>query len=474
MQGERLLLVATPALAMAAVALGLRVGAHGAVRAAIVWGAPSSAAGTGLAWQVSVFDDDHGVREPAALQDVEVTARARDRVARWSGATDEDGVAEALLALPQTSGITLELHAGGRLLARGDAAPSGPFARPEPASAWTRFARREGAIGLDVAVVGQRVASGFPASIWVRASDAATHAVIAGASIEPERDGSLSPAGPESRTDSRGWAHIVATPMGHAVALVLHARAQDGRTGDWAGALFVSPGAARLIARDRYGSDERPAIDVVFPNVRSTAYVEIDDARGRAWATAIPLPSSVETMPRASVLAPKLAPGLYWTVASSDPAGGGQLGPGTIVRPFFVAESDQAALAFGTDAAECAPPLDPRDVSRVLGVCLALAGATPVPRWMALDGFSAQHARDAAQRATGLFVSVGAIGVAMLLEALLLLRTAQRTRLALRAATADQREALGAGFERAGRLGIGVLVALLGFALLAAFLVRAG
>jgi hypothetical protein len=45
--GERLLLLATPVVAMAAVALGLRVGAGGGMRAAVVYGAPESGAGTG-------------------------------------------------------------------------------------------------------------------------------------------------------------------------------------------------------------------------------------------------------------------------------------------------------------------------------------------------------------------------------------------------------------------------------------------
>jgi hypothetical protein len=472
--GERLLLLATPVVAMAAVALGLRVGAAGGARAAVVYGAPESGAGTGLAWQIVAFDEDRGAREPVALPEIDATARAGGREGHWRGSTNEDGAAEMLLAIPSAQTLSLDVWAGGELLARGDARVPATVARSAPSSAWARFARREGAIALDVAVLGQRVASGFPASIWVRATDAATRAPLGDATIEPERDASLAPATPTTRTDARGWAHIVATPTGYGVALMLHARGATEKAGDWAGALFVSPGAAQLVARDRYAPDEEPTIDVVVPNVRTTAYVEIDDARGRAWAAAVSLVASHGEAPHASVHVPRLAPGLYWAVASSDPAADALLGPGTIVRPFFVAATDEAALALGTDKDECAPPRDPRESPRVLEVCLALAGATPVPRWIALEGFSAQHARDARKRSGGLAVALGAIAIAMVLETILLLRAARAARMRLREATSEEREALGAGVGRTGNVAIALFIALLGLALLGAFLVRAG
>jgi hypothetical protein len=474
-RGERLLLVVTPAVAMAAVALGLRVGAGQAVRAAIAYGAPTSGGGIGLAWQVATFEEDHGVREPVAVPEVEVTARsAGGDDARWRGSTNEDGTAEVLLAVPTTPVVALEVRAGSLVLARGEVGAPSSSARPPPATTWARFAQRQGSIALDVAVLGQRVASGFPATIWVRATDATTRAPVVGATVEPERDPSLSASTPAAPTDSRGWARVEATPVGHAVALMLHARTAEGRTGDWAGALLVSPGAAQLALRDRYTPDEWPVLDVVVPNVRTTEYVEIDDALGRAWAATVALTGSDTAMPRARIQVPRLARGLYWAVASSDPAGAAQLGPGTIVRPFFVATTDESALALGTDDEACTPPRDGRETSRVIAVCLALACATAVPRWTALDGFSAQHARDAQQRAYGLAVALGAIAVAMLLETVLLLRVARAARMRLRVAMHGAGDAGDTRGERARKVGIALLVALLGFALLAAFLVRAG
>jgi hypothetical protein len=467
---ERVLLVAAPAVAMATVALGLRVGAGGRPRAAVVFGAPASGAGTGLAWQVIVFEEDGRIRQPVALAMLEVTARAGGRLAHWSGPTNDDGVAEILLDLPNVPGLTVEVSADGELLAGGDVTvPELPRVQPE--ASWARFARRDGAIGLDVAVLGQRVASGFPASIWVRASDAESHSPLSGVTVEPETDASLTAVPLLAATDSRGWAHIVATPMGYGVALMLHGLGTDGRRGDWAGALFASPGAAQIVARDRYAPDEQPTLEVVMPSLRTVAYVEIDDMRGRAWAAAVPL-SPFGGMPRARVRAPKLAPGLYWAVAASDPAAGAKLDAGTIARPFFVAASDDRAVGFGLDS-ECLPSGDSRRISRVVEVCLALASATAVPRWTALDGFVARHARDGHRRELGLAVALAAIVVAMLLEAALLLRAARTAHERLREATAHEKDTLNARVGRVGGVAVALLVALLGFALIAAFLVRA-
>jgi hypothetical protein len=483
---ERILLVSTPAIAVATVALGLRIGAGSAVRAAVVVGAPASRSG-GLAWQVIVFDEDHGAREPVPHLEIEVIARAvRGDEIRWRGTTSEDGAAEVHLTLAATdvTGLHLDVHAGARSgtreLASGDVTEPDALVRPSSGSSWARFARRDGPVVLGVAVLGQRVATGFPATLWVHASDAASGAALAGVDIEPERDPSFVPATPHATTDARGWAQVVATPVGHAITVVLRAKTADGRTGEWAGGLFVSPGAVQLSMDDRVSPAEEPVIDVVVPTLRTTAYVEIDDAQGRAWAAAVPVSpgATAVQLPRATVHARRLGPGLYWAVEAGDPAGAARLGPGSIARPFVVAASDDAALAMGTDRQACAPVVDPREARRALSACLALAAPAPIPRWTALDGFAAQRARDASKRSRGLALALGAIVVAMTLEVLLLLRAsaASRARLQRAAESADAGEAEFAPrlVGRMWAVGIAVLVAILGFVLLAAFLVRVG
>jgi hypothetical protein len=236
----------------------------------------------------------------------------------------------------------------------------------------------------------------------------------------------------------------------------------------------VSPGAAELALGERVPPGQGPVIDVTVPTLRTTAYLEIDDAHGRAWAAAVPVKGGPGEMPRATVHVPPLAPGLYWAVEAGDPTGASELGPGSIARPFFVAASDEAALAFGTDPATCTPPADPRDTARVVSVCLALAGATPVPRWTALEGFTMQHARDAAKRSRGLGLALGAILLAVLLEALLLLKASASSRARLRVAEKEGGEGSGRLVGRAWTVGIALLVAMMGFALMAAFLARVG
>jgi hypothetical protein len=470
---ERVLLVATPAAAMATVALGLRFGAGTKHKAAVVSAAPQSRAGTGLAWQLATFEEDRGVREPVAIAGVTLVARTPARTARWEGSTNEDGVAEVALPFSEDDDLQLDVASQTELLASGEARKAPPgVARRAPTTAWARFARREGPVALDVAVLGERVASGFPAVVWVRATDASSGVPLAGVSVEPEPDSSLVPSSRSVRTDARGWAELVATPVGHAVAMTLNARATDGRQGVWAGALFVSPGAAQIRVRQRIAPDEEPALRVVVPTLRTTAYVEIDDARGRAWAAVVNLSAEAGAMPQAEVRAPRLAPGLYWAVVAGDPAGAAQLGPGTLTLPFVVAATDAAALAFGLDPSECTEPLVPRETPRVLSVCLALSGARSVPRWEAVEGFSRLHAAERLRRGRGMSLALTAIGAGVVLEVLLLLRAASATRARLRVTAEGAEEPLPLHAHPAWTVAIGVLVALLGFVLLAAFVAR--
>jgi hypothetical protein len=463
-------MVATPVVAVAAVGLGLRIGGGDIVRAALVTGAPASSAGTGLAWQIVVFDDDRGLREPVRLPTLDVVGTAGGTTARWHGATNEDGAAEALLALPEGP-VQLWVTSGKYVLAQGEATLPAHVDRPTPGTTWARFARREGDVVLDVAVLGERAASGFPASIWVHAHDA-NGAPLADVTIEPDRDASFTPAQSTVVTDAMGWAHVAATPLGFSVPLVVRATSKDGKKGVWAGGLFISPGASQIVAKDVYSPDETPSLQVAVPTVRTSSYVEIDDAHGRVWATAAPLPQTTTETPRANVVAPKLAPGLYWAIASDNPSGATQLGPGTLVRPFFVAASPEAALAFGTDPVTCAAPADPRLVPRVVGECLAVVAAAPVSRWTALDGFAFQRARDALARARGMAIGMSAIFLAIVLEAVLLLRASLVARARLRQTEATE-EAGGAHLVGAGwTVAVWVLLGMLGLALLGAFVMR--
>jgi len=467
---EKLLLVLVPFVAIVAVAVGLRVGAPNSVRSVVVYGAPS--AGTsGLAWQLVAFDEDNGARWPAAGVDLEAFARVGDTTARWRGRTNQDGAAEAQLALKASEGMRLEVRSGERLLAQGLVSFPAKLDTIVPPPVWMPFARRIGPALLDVAVLGQRVAPGFPASLWVRATDASTHARLAGVELAADRDASLLSALAMGPTTAGGWAEVRVKAVGLAVSLTLHARTPDGRTGDWEGGLHMSPGAAMLSTRVRWLPDEEPEIEIVAPSTQRIAYVEIDNARGRGWATTLSLTGDPDGTTRARVRVPKLSPGLYQAAVAADPMGATRLEQGTSVRPFFVAWSDQAAFAFGEDAIECVPPSDSRETAPALAACLAMTVSTPVPRWMALDGFSAQRANEAHARLIGLAIALGAILVAVLLEGTLVLRAAVSSRVRLSATGASSKS--DQTVARISGVAVALFVALLGFALFAAFLTRA-
>jgi hypothetical protein len=468
-RADRWLAMGAPVVAVATVGVGLEIGGRDGVRAAVVYGAPKAHGSPGTAWQVVVAEEKNGMREGIAGVPVEVVGRAGDHAATWHGATNRDGIAEAFLELPAADGVSLDVRSGAAVLAQGEVSPDRVPEQAKPSGPWAPFARREGAVLLDVAVTGERVAPSFPATLWVHATDGATHAPVAGADVAPEADPSLTSATEHARTDSRGWAELVVVPAGLAVSLALDAQAADGanvRKGVWIGGLVASPGGARVVTRPRWSPDDTIDVAVSAPSTRSTAYVEIDDARGRAWATSVDLTPTPGGPATGEAHAPKLERGLYWAVASGDSAGAAALGAGTAARPFFVARTDGEALALGTDDDACALPRDVRETSRAVDTCLALAVAAPVARSIALDGFAAQRARDGARRSRGLGVALGGVAAAVLLEVAILLRAAAASGAAV---TAEG----GIPVERRGfRIAVALLTGLLGFALLAAFLVR--
>ena len=485
--GERLLLVGTPFVAMTAVAAGLRVGAPEIMRWAVIYGAPVSRAGTGLAVQVAAFREEDGTRSPLSTTRLTVVGTVDRQTATWWGTTNSDGVGEASLPLPGWAGARLQVRTGNTLLALGDATPATPatpgvsYAAPATPAApgmsyptWTPFARREGDIVLDVAIVGQRVSPGFPSTICVRATDRTTKAPRPDAEIEAEDDPSWTPMGPAARTDPEGWTELEVRAVGLAVSLGLRARTRDGRTGAWVGGLFVSPGSAGLETRARWSPDDEPRIDVVAPGPRATEYVEIDDAGGRAWATTVTPTGDPTALPMATVHVPRLSPGLYWAVAAGDPEGASELGPSTTVRPFFVAASDDAALALGTNPAGCAARRDAGATSTALWPCLALAAARPVPRWTAVDGLPAVVATARARRSRGVRVAIGSIAVAALIEMALLLRMAAAARADFEIDAGGVARGSAGTIVRWWTIGIALLVGLLGLFLLAAFVVGAG
>jgi hypothetical protein len=481
------MLVLTPAAGLATVALGLRVGAPSTQRAAIVYAAPAPLHNQVRSLSIEVFRDQGGVREPVAGSPVDVEAETVDDAAQCRATTNDDGVAECVVNVgmpPLLRGLTVfgTDHARDAVLASGTPVepPAGPVLSPPVP--WLPFVRREGEVEIDAVLVGERAAPGFPATIWVHTVERDTRRPLAGASVELEGDASLTPAVAKGTTDARGWASIAVTPLGLAVTVTLRARGRRAVPGDgpeilgeWVAPFPMAPGAARVDTRPRWSPDEPIEIALTEPVAWRNAYVEIDDARGRAWATTV---SGGAARGDGTVIEglhpPALAPGLYWAVASAAPFGAAEGDGRTAYRAFFVAASDDAALALGASREACAAPSDPRDAARALGPCLALSARPAIARWEALDGFDALRAVDRGRRKSGLQIALFGLLAAALLEATLLLQGAARARVRWGIDGAAPVPAGGFAASRLWTVAVTVLVALLGFALIAAVLFRIG
>ena len=460
-----LALTATPAAAVATLALGLRIGARSEIHAAIVLSAPPSREARGLAWQVLVVREDHGVRDALAGARLHVDADVGGAARSWAGATNEDGVAEISLDAPGVkAGDTVRL----RVREDGDAADlASGAARVDPprgASAGRAAAtpsRIDGRVAVDVATLGGALVPGFATDMWIGAFDAATRAPIDRARIDAEPEPGLTFESTHATTCRAGYALFRATAMGHVLGARFTAEAPDGRRGEWFGALAVAGGASSVQIAPVVGAGAPFTVTVSNPTPRPVGYVEVDDGAGRAFARALTFAPDPSGFGRATVDVPPLAAGLHWFVTASEPRGAETLAGAAIARPFLVAAPGRSGEATCEESAALA-----RDVHGGFA------------RRVVLDGIKDARARaEAGRRRGATFAAIG-IAAAAMLEALLILAGARRSRSDI---LAIERELDGDGAARlaprgaALRVAIGLALAMLGFALLASLaLYRAG
>ena len=478
-RGHTIAMVVTPLVAMATLALGLRIGAGNAVHAALVYGAPPARGSTARAWQVVSVLEDRAVRESVPLKGLTVraTAPARGgapaREAVWSGDTNVDGVAEIRLDMPwlkdgEPLDVVVSSAADPAPLARGKVAWSTEPWASNPPAPFVRPSKRDGDVALDLAIQGGALTPGFPTSTWIRATDAASGAPLPGVTIDVEPEPGLTVPVPTTTTCAEGWAEISAQPIIHVVGLSLHAHAAGGKSGDWYGSPPVAPGASYVALPPTLDGREAHAFDVIAPTAREVAYVEVDDAEGRAVAAALTLEAKPGEQPHARFEVPPLAGGLHWLVTSGEPRGADSLRGAALARPFWVEPGAGEARADPAPRGPCA-----------LGAHLATHPAAAFHRWLALDGFKGREDANAKSHRIGLALSLGSLAVAAVLELLLILTGTQRTRDDLQRAARDLDDR-GAGASMTtrtstGSIAIGVLIALLGFGLLASLLMwRAG
>jgi hypothetical protein len=456
--GHRVAIVLTPILAIATLAVGMRVGARRTVHAAIVYGAPRAHGATAFAWRVVTLVEEDGEREGEQRSGVTVHARAKGKDATWKGDSNEDGVAEARLELPGVArGDAIELEVLGdgmdEPLAKGSVAwddaawmneAPGPFVRPS---------KREGAIALDVAVLGQKLVTRGDVPLMIRATSRDDGHPVGGVTIVADPDPGLEVRAPSVTTCALGWARLPVSPRIYIAALGLHAKHLDGRTGEWFGPLPVASGSIYAMVPDVVKGDEAQ----LGVQARTLTYAEIDDADGRAFAdwTKLPGPGG----DRAWLHPPPLSPGLKWFVTSSEPHPSEAFVGAAIARPFLVTGANMpAGVPSGDDP--CA-----------VGAYLALHPAGGFHHAEVLDGFVSRKDANGERKRRGLAIGLTSLAIATVLELVLLLQTARRGR-----GLAPDAIAGLAGSEAlmkrsgAGSVVVGVLLTVLGFGLIAAIL----
>ncbi len=506
-----ILKVGAPIIAILTLMIGLRIGAGEAVRAAVLFGAPlahpAPNGNTRLAWQLLTFLDDRGVKETIPMKGIEVVARSKGHEARWTGASNADGVAEVSLEMEGLAfgdPLDLEVRIEGEKapLAAGRATWGTPHDERSTSSTNAATARptvRNGIVGLDVVVEGGRLIAGFPTSVWVRAT---TPAGMAPNSlvVEAEPEPGLLTDHDKLTPCASGWTEFAMTAQAHVTGAGFTARrtvtgagaapeadagastdagvdaGTDGGTaspkhpaGRWFGALPVAAGAF-FISTPRTIAENKPStVVLIAPNPRDVVYAELDDTRGRVTAAALKVATEAgDPTPRARFELPPLVPGLYWLVVSGEPRGAEHMAGAAVSKAILVGN--------GTAGLTPDSAVNVQDACTV-GPWLAQRQAAGFPRWVALDGLPARSAENRFRHTLGLLIGVLSLLAAGILETLLLVAASREARIALQLAELDEddpsAQKVTAGSPGGGVV-MAVLIAVLGLALLAVLLIAKG
>jgi len=453
---ERAAIGVTPVVALAIVALGLRIGAGGRTRGAMVYARPPGDGRPGLAWQLVVLADEGGVREVLPEATLDVTASTRADHARWHGVTNADGVAEAWLELRGvTRGEPVTLRAtaeSGDVLVDGvvDWPPSTPRVGADDVR--LQATKTRGPLAIEVVLRDGKLVPGAPERAFVRVTDPATGKGVDDVALTFNPEPGLSLDRTTARTSADGWAEVHATAEFLLASWTIDARGAEPQQAisSWYGALPIAPGAAAGVLPQRLPPNEPFSLPLVTPPATRRLYVEVDDASGCDFAQTLDV-SALSASGATELVLPPLAPGDYWLVTSSDAHGAESLTGSTLARPFEVRDA----------TAKVTPP----DARRA---------ATPFFRFLALDGLARPRALAAGRKKRGMSVVFGALAIAAMLEMLLVLRAAARARIRLARLSEAAREVDGLAPSGGGGVVVLVLVTVLGFALIAALMMVRG
>ena len=458
---ERAAIVITPVLALATVAIGLRVGASSRSFGAKVYAASPGLGRSGLSLQLVTLAAEGGVPEVIQVPGMTVVGTTHGAEARWHGASNSEGVAEAWLGLDG-------LHAKDdvRLSITGDdGTPLGsgvievPASQPDATSSSELPAtRRSGTLFVELYIYGGKLVPGASTHVFAHVRDTATRRPIDGAHLTIDPEPGLTVDAPFASTSAGGWSDARVTADFLLAGWTLSAEASVIQTGTWYGSLPVSPGAATVNLPPDVTPEVALPLRFTVPPASPRLYVVVADAVGCDFSAAI------EVAPghrggTASIDLPPLTPGIYWLMTSADARGAEASTPSSVARPFRV----------GAHKDTSEPPLQ----------SLATLSPPKPARAMVLDGLVSPFQLASRSRRRGLRIALGAIAIATVLETLLILRAASRARTKMKAVTDAALEVgapstKGDGAGTATGIAILVLATLLGFALLAALLLIRG
>jgi hypothetical protein len=460
------IMVTAPLASLMTLAFGLHIGAEAGVHAVMVSVTPRSPSVSRGYLRLTAYYDETGVKETVALSDLTVTVRVRDKEQVTATQTNADGIVDVPVELP--ADLTDDEELLVRVRRAGEPFPlvegrlkASVFA-PEAAADAPRWhalrpTKQTGEIVLDLSVPDGRVAAETATRAFVRMRVGGAPPKNAKVLLTPEggMDGSI------VRVCPQGFAELSLVATFPVTGIGIVARDGDGadeKKGEWFGAVPVAMGAPRVKLPASVPAGKPFELEVTASNARSGVYVVIDDARGRAFADYRQIRVTTSGAEAAKLDVPPLPEGLFFLTASGDPKAIDALDSSAVARPFLVRSEPPDACAL-MDA--------------------LLPAVAPVKRAAALDGLYVRRQGDRSKKRRGLFLGIFSLTVAALLEIVLLLSASKDARADLAAHMSevlDEVDARGIDQDEkrtssVPRMGIAILIAMLGFALIGAFVV---
>jgi hypothetical protein len=276
-----------------------------------VHGGPTDAAAH--AWRIELFRVGRGTLEPAARESIRARiGGTRGARLELAGTTDADGQFWRSFRLTPTNGVALDLE-----ITAPDAQPRS--ARVELAARqWSESAPRRGGhvertqqeLRLRLAPARGAFAVPFHDGLLVELRDA--QGPVAGAELEVGGAGFELEGARSVLTDRHGRARVELRPLEHTVSVRVEARASDGRRVATSARLPVVPGAIHV---SRQGS----TLVVTSPVARPRAYLAVVGLGARYFAGPIELVPNPDGTATGSVALPRWPEHQVWAVASSAP-----------------------------------------------------------------------------------------------------------------------------------------------------------